>query len=988
MERRLHSGRRGSESRRRDKEKRHHHESHNHRLHHRGDGRDRVEKTEKHRSHEERPPIGTATAPALSESKDYVHRWLAATNAEVATRRGDLQPEEPSNISESKRESKLARQFAHLENHQNPAHTNRAQPKPKEKHNVSSDSSLLEAQYTTPRVQPVKSGREKRLTEQEQSPRPHKRCRTASTTSSSRKSSVDGERPKETFERRARHKTREDRYAPKAKDHKADKKQEKKRTTTKRAKKKNNPNPKKNGEELMRDFSSKNIGHDRLTIRPPYSLGLFGNGRTSDAAKDKGIPDLAFSDMDFLQKSERPRPIIEMEHLKSKSREKEKRKLLKSREDIEDLSAFFNQYRKPLQEVNNNRGSGFSEETSQTQLESNHPPMKQSLYARQRDPSPIRGSQPPSLVSAGRLTDAASKVSGKATTYVSWSETQFSPVKVLPAGIYDRRQVSPIPDAVQKSIEETGVYRNTGIQMRPYPQNSPTRLYTSTKEKQSEKRQKGTRDGQRKRGHDDDDGVNGFLPRAVITSVSSSHQAQSSPRRREIRLHKLRHGRKHENIIEAQSRGLNAHDSSTSGISSNRPTTSKESRENLVLKHYDRESGWHQKGDFPNDHQEPSNSPSVSVIPETPLLDRVQIAKKARVKRPSTTLPVVSIAASEKNTKGEAIATEKQGVRPATIEPVTTGSTSQMPQSTPLPLHDSMHPNQGEKSGQADQNPTGEQHGTSDPRNPGGSHADVNVPNQGPTPQSLAESLHQSRGSSSTIKINHNASTLRINNPVLLGGLPLRGGLAHQFDPASRMLDMSSMGALFIRQAQHSDTRPQQFFPEFIRPQIGNNMNSLETESPVPSLVDNYQPSRAEYQSRGPIGMEIQGNGVYPEGESYDSMYDGANQGQMFENDLDYAQETFQNNLQYDTSQLQGVGSDVKDVNMGWYEGARFQHRDDDGAYYDDRFLGTEVLQEETFPDENEHGNFMTDEGFIQRDDYQDEASYYPENEWRHQQLY
>ncbi|CAG8954219.1 hypothetical protein HYFRA_00005839 [Hymenoscyphus fraxineus] len=975
MERRLHSGRRGSESRRRDKEKHHHHESHNHRHrhHHRGDERDRVEKTEKHRRHEETAPIGSATAPALSESKDYVHKWLAATNAEVASRR------------ESKRELKLARQVAHLENHQNPAHTSHAQPKPKEKHNISSDSSLLEARYTKPQVQVVKSGREKR--EQEQSPRPHKRRRKASTTSSSTKDSVHGWRHKDTFERRARHKTREDRYAPKAKDHKADKKQENKRTTTKRAKKKNNRNPKKNGEELMRDFSSKNIGHDRLTIRPPYSLGLFGNGRTSDATKDTGIPDLAFSDMDFLQKSERPRPIIEMEHLKSKSREKEKRKSLKAREDIEDLSAFFNQYRKPLQEVNNNRGSGFSEETSQTRLESNHPPMQQSLYARQRDPSPIRGSQPPSLVSAERITDAASKVSGKATTYVSWSETQFSPVRVLPAGIYDRRQVSPIPYAIQKSIEETGVYRNTGIQMRPYPQNSPTHLYTSTKEKQSEKRQKGPRDGQRKRGHDDDE-ANGFPSRADITSVSSSHQAQSSPRRREIRLHKVRHGRKHENTVEAKSRGLNAHDSSTSGISSNRPTTSNESQENLVLKHYDRELGWHQKGDSSDDHQKPSNSPSVSVIPETPLLDRVQIAKKARVKRPSTTLPVVSIAASKKDSKDEGIATEKQGVRPATIEPVTTESTSQMPQSTLLPLHDSMHPNKGEKSGQADQNPTDEQHGTSDPRNPGGSHADVNVPTQGPTPQSLAESLHQSRGSNSTIRNNHNASTLRINSPALLGGLPLRGGLVHQFDPASRMLDMSSMGALFIRQAQHSDTRPQQFFPEFIRPQTGNNMNFLETESPVPSWVDNYQPSRSDYKSMGPTGMEIQENDVYPEGESYDSMYDGANQEQMFDNDLDYAQETFQNNLQYDTSQFQGVGSDVTDVNMGGYEGARFQHRDDDGAYYDERVLGTEVLQEEMFPDENEHENFVTDEGFIQRDDYLDEAYSYPGNGWRHQQLY
>lgn len=101
----------------------------------------------------------------------------------------------------------------------------------------------------------------------EQSPRPHKRRRATSIAPSSAKGSEGREKyPKETFEKRARHKTREDRYEPKAKEDKTKKTGETKRTVTKSAKKKSNRKPKKDGEELMRDFTSKSIGQDRLTV--------------------------------------------------------------------------------------------------------------------------------------------------------------------------------------------------------------------------------------------------------------------------------------------------------------------------------------------------------------------------------------------------------------------------------------------------------------------------------------------------------------------------------------------------------------------------------------------------------------------------------------------------------------------------------------------------------------------------------------------------
>ncbi|EHL02563.1 hypothetical protein M7I_1357 [Glarea lozoyensis 74030] len=156
------------------------------------------------------------------------------------------------------------------------------------------------------------------------------------------------------FEKRARHKTREDRYEPKAKKSKQDKGQEKdtKRTTSRRLKKRDKNKPKKDGAELMRNFSSKSIGQDRLTFRPSYGLGLFNNGRSSDPTTS-GVPDLAFSEMDSLQQNEKRRHTTEKELAIAKSRQKEKRKTSKP---VEDISAFFNQFRKPLHEINVENG--------------------------------------------------------------------------------------------------------------------------------------------------------------------------------------------------------------------------------------------------------------------------------------------------------------------------------------------------------------------------------------------------------------------------------------------------------------------------------------------------------------------------------------------------------------------------------------------------------------------------------------------------------
>lgn len=135
------------------------------------------------------------------------------------------------------------------------------------KHDSSSDSSFLPAPLQR---RPHISGPErinKTGMEEQEGPMAHlhKMPRVASTTSNAR-SAIRDSKPKEAFEKRARHKTREDRYDLKAQNRKHDENTRQKRTTTKRQKKSGRKATKRASEDLMNDFTSQSIGGDRLTV--------------------------------------------------------------------------------------------------------------------------------------------------------------------------------------------------------------------------------------------------------------------------------------------------------------------------------------------------------------------------------------------------------------------------------------------------------------------------------------------------------------------------------------------------------------------------------------------------------------------------------------------------------------------------------------------------------------------------------------------------
>ncbi|KAA8894821.1 hypothetical protein FN846DRAFT_912438 [Sphaerosporella brunnea] len=53
---------------------------------------------------------------------------------------------------------------------------------------------------------------------------------------------------------------------------------------------------------LIKGFSAETIAKQRITLQPSHKLGIFKNGRASSPVRRRGLPDLTFSEVDFLSK--------------------------------------------------------------------------------------------------------------------------------------------------------------------------------------------------------------------------------------------------------------------------------------------------------------------------------------------------------------------------------------------------------------------------------------------------------------------------------------------------------------------------------------------------------------------------------------------------------------------------------------------------------------------------------------------------------------
>ncbi|PBP19596.1 hypothetical protein BUE80_DR009575 [Diplocarpon rosae] len=585
---------------------------------------------------------------ALSGSKEYIRRWLATT--ESNDNQNTMPVSRPTNAG---RHNDIGAQgaacglrpAAHIYEDQ------QISTRGKRRHKSSSDSSLLEVPMRpqTTRLKrddphPTISKRRDQPTFRKKQKMPH-----SDHGSSSHASSHNP--PRETFEKRARHKTREDRYEPKKKEERSEKTGEARKKRENRGDRRRAA--KKSGEKLMQNFSSKNVARDRLTMRPRSGPGLFTNGRASSPARRRGLPDLAFSEMDFLQRSSRKGPAENRERVTSKCHEKEKRKVTRAQEEI---STFFGPMKMPLQKVSTNTTKAYSSsakndrsiyakrmEQDQNQMTSSYERSGSFDFQQERPCSKGRPGQPSHEHKAyGSYSRAASnpmehpgsasKLSSKATSTLSWSESQFSPAITTPKRVLDRLSVSPTPSSVWRSIENTGIFKGTGIKITPAPRNKRQSSMTLSMYENQIRDQTQIWKGLSER------------TGPTTTTADSSEMGRG--------------------LFEVGLQGQERSVSSNRSISFRDPQAQPEnnisrdqidtagqtaaSRQRLVVEHFHPQLGWHEHPHAISRSQQTSAAAMREAIPRdfrsTPR-SRDEIAKHARLKlpkRPSTTLPIIN----------------------------------------------------------------------------------------------------------------------------------------------------------------------------------------------------------------------------------------------------------------------------------------------------------------------------------------------------------
>ncbi|KAI4281832.1 MAG: hypothetical protein L6R38_003386 [Xanthoria sp. 2 TBL-2021] len=240
------------------------------------------------------------------------------------------------------------------------------------------------------------------------------------------------EKPAKTYERRSRHKTREDRYDLQ-KDRKPDQTKEVKSKGHNKSKKKRK-GVQKSGAALMQNFSAGNVETDRLTLKASVPAGLFGKGRASSPIRRKGLPDLTFSEVNFLNHGRGNQE----DNVWSKTKSK-RRKEAKAADAEAEFSRFFasskDRSRAAIRtiehgsKVKGRRSVEVTEEQDQSSLPPVDLPEKPFLGFGSCGPghdSPVMPSRSTIPNDYNRLSPTHRSLSNRSTTYFTWSRSSPS----------------------------------------------------------------------------------------------------------------------------------------------------------------------------------------------------------------------------------------------------------------------------------------------------------------------------------------------------------------------------------------------------------------------------------------------------------------------------------------------------------------------------------------------------------------------------------
>ncbi|KAK1981982.1 hypothetical protein LZ30DRAFT_60713 [Colletotrichum cereale] len=264
--------------------------------------------------------------------------------------------------------------------------------------------------------------------------------------------------PSPRFEKRPRHKTREDRYDTQERVRQRVKKgQEKRRAPS-------NDLPRKmssSGRGVMDNFRSEVILNDRLTLQPCLTPGLFQNGRVSSS---KPVEELAFNSMASL---EHPPPHQSSWQQRKRSQAKQSQR---RERELEEMAVLLGRKETPVgqheekgqwryNENSENRQKGeqlLDEYSVRTvpQISSTRMMVKEADLGRD-------GTRQPPQVKADSRPTRPLRSSSRATSYITWS-TSSNNQKPISDDNNDRSSSSP-PEPVREALWESGVFSGTGL---------------------------------------------------------------------------------------------------------------------------------------------------------------------------------------------------------------------------------------------------------------------------------------------------------------------------------------------------------------------------------------------------------------------------------------------------------------------------------------------------------------------------------------------
>ncbi|KAK3719063.1 hypothetical protein LTR37_004627 [Vermiconidia calcicola] len=146
--------------------------------------------------------------------------------------------------------------------------------------------------------------------------------------------------PAKTYERRARHKTKPDRYEPKAKKQRKERHGQKDRKSKQNRRQSHRTGDGSRTTGLVQSFQlKKGPRNNRLTLKPEATAGLFKHGRASAemSGRGPGLPDLAFNEMRFLK-----RPKEHQDEAEDGEAPRQSKKKQRHRAKEGEISAYFN----------------------------------------------------------------------------------------------------------------------------------------------------------------------------------------------------------------------------------------------------------------------------------------------------------------------------------------------------------------------------------------------------------------------------------------------------------------------------------------------------------------------------------------------------------------------------------------------------------------------------------------------------------------------